>query len=69
MPYRADLELANLHLSQVEKQIEQQKARIASLQQSGQETQSAEGFLNVLLETNKLLVEYVKHHGRNSQLS
>jgi hypothetical protein len=60
MPYRADLELANVHLAQVERQIEQQNARIALLQKSGQETQSAAGLLNVLLETKKLLAEYVK---------
>jgi hypothetical protein len=60
MPYRADLSLANLHLEQVDRQIEEQRARIAMLQKGGQETKSAEDLLMVLLESRKLLIQYVQ---------
>jgi hypothetical protein len=60
MPYRADLQLANLHRQQVDAQIEEQRARVASLQKAGQESKSAEDLLNVLLETRSLLIAYIQ---------
>jgi hypothetical protein len=60
MPYRADLELARLHLSQIEQKIEEQQTRIATLKQNGQQSRSAEDLLKVLSQTRNLLLDFIQ---------
>lgn len=55
---QADLELALLHLQQLEQRIAEQRARIARLREAGGSTENAEDFLRTLLET----LELVKLH-------
>ena len=60
MPFRADLELARTHLGQVEKSIEQQRERIASLKSNGQPAESAENLMKVLSDTKLLILDFTK---------
>jgi hypothetical protein len=60
MPYRADIELAHLHLGQVEQKMEDQQARIKTLQQGGQDAKSAEDLLTVLSATRNSLVDFIR---------
>jgi hypothetical protein len=60
MPYRADLELARIHLNQIEKSIEKEELRIRSLQANGQPTKSADDLLNVLSQSRALIQGYIE---------
>jgi hypothetical protein len=53
-----DLELALLHLKQLEHRIAEQRARVARLREIGASTETAEQFLAVLRES----VDLVKTH-------
>ena len=64
MPYRADLELARVHLSQMEQKIKGQKARIAALAANGRQTTSAQDLLAVLSQSCELLRDYIQRTER-----
>ena len=64
MPYRADLELARVHLSQIEQKIKGQKDRIAALAANGRQTTSAQDLLAVLSQSCELLRDYIQRTER-----
>jgi hypothetical protein len=57
--HRADLELALLHLNQVEQRIVEQRHRVAYLQSQNQSTRHAEDLLATLIEAHTILNRHV----------
>ena len=64
MPYRADLEMARVHLSQKEQKIKGQKARIAALAANCRQTTSAQDLLAILSQSCELLRNYIQRTER-----
>jgi hypothetical protein len=60
MPHRADLDLARIHLDQLQENIEEQQLRISLLKEKGQPTKSAEDLLKVLSQTRGLILDYIE---------
>ena len=60
MPTRVDLELARLHLHQVEETIAGQLTRIEQLKSAKESTQSAVDFLDVMTQTRERLMAFIE---------
>ena len=60
MPYRADIELARVHLDQLEQAIEHQRVRIAMLRESGQPSATSDDLLTVLCATRDQVKAYIE---------
>jgi hypothetical protein len=56
---QADLELAILHLKQLEQRVDEQRARIARLKEMGAPSAVAEDFLRTLLDSLQLVKAHV----------
>ena len=61
MPTHVDLEIARLHLHQVEETIAGQLRRIEQLKSANESAQSAVDFLEVLTETRERLMAFIEH--------
>jgi hypothetical protein len=63
--FQADLELALLHLRQLEIRIAEQRCRIAQIQESGASTTTAEEFLSVLQQNAELVRRHIARIAKN----
>jgi len=64
MPTRVDMELARLHLHQVEETIAGQLMRIEQLKSAKEPAQSAVDFLEVMTQTRERLIAFIEHRSR-----
>jgi DNA-directed RNA polymerase alpha subunit len=62
---RADLELAVLHLKQLEIRLAEQRSRIAQLREAGAATATAEEFLSVLQQNVELVKVHIARISKN----